>query len=128
RPWLSRRVAFGNMREMPTAAFAPVLRYEVQSRMKHLAILIASLLIGASAAAQSLPIPMPWVKLSEFYYSPLQVRLWRNNPVWLGVQMCCGSDYGPQDQGQWTTVDLSPWLGANDAKMALLVCELVITG
>lgn len=95
-----------------------------------------------SAKAEPPPMPMPWLELTHFYYTPIQVRQFIDNPVYFGTNIANNGGWGPQQKSVWNTVDLRPfgvgyappcsapvssctWVGV---KMAQLSCDLIITG
>lgn len=82
------------------------------------------------------PQPMPWVKLSELYYCPLQVRMWGPDTLsdpqpWTGLYVRVNvSDPYPDPAllpNTVYTVDLTPLGVAEDAKVAFLSGILIIT-
>lgn len=99
------------------------------------AICLAFLCLATAARAEPPPMPMPWIEVATFYYTPLQVRQFTDNPMYFGANIA-GGGWGPQLKRTWNAVDLRPygvgtdpatgtWVGA---KMAQLSCDLLITG
>lgn len=70
--------------------------------------------------------PMPWVAFTEYYYSPIQARIWADNPINL-LTGIGANNRGPQQRSVWHEVDLAPYGVAVDAKFADLSGLLVIT-
>lgn len=122
--------------------------------MKIISTIFASLialLSANSAFAEPPPMPMSWVKLSEIYYTPTQVRLYgagNEPPSFCDTTLCNavyvmthlpGGTWGPPASNcvdppacnQWVsnpiTVDLSPLGLAEDAKVAWMSGMLIIT-
>lgn len=98
----------------------------------------------AIARAEPPTLPLPWVKLSEIYYTPSQARLYGSggasincgkpvthtnpcNAVYVQTHLPTGSNEGPQAQNTPHVVDLVPYGVAEDAKVAWLSGLLIIT-
>lgn len=96
-------------------------------------------ILATPAFAEPPVLPMPWVKLSEIYYTPTQVRLYGSggvalncgnqpcNAVYVQTHLPSGTNEGPQAQNTPITVDLTPFGVASDAKVAFLSGVLTIT-
>lgn len=122
--------------------------------MRFIASIFALLFAASPALAEPPPLPMPWVKLSEIYYTPTQVRLYgagSQPPSFCTISQPCNAvyvmthlptsigNYGPPATNcvdpptcnQWAsnpiTVDLAPFGIAEDAKVAWLSGMLIIT-
>jgi hypothetical protein len=105
------------------------------------AILIC--LIATAARADPPANPVPWVQLTEIYYTPSQVRLYgsgddpnRNcltvicNAIYVQTHLSGeGVNFGQQSPNTPTTVDLTgpPYNLPSDAKAAFLTGMLIIT-
>lgn len=103
--------------------------------------LFAFLAFLSSALAEPPANPMPWVKLSELYYTPTQARLYGANTGQNCLTTICnalyvqtrisgaGNNYGQQSINTPTTVDLTqpPYNLPTDAKVAFLSGMLIIT-
>lgn len=104
----------------------------------------ACCLCGGFAYAEPPPLPLPWVKLSEIYYTPTQARLYGSggstlncgapagsvslcNAVYIQTHGAPGTNEGPQTPNVPITIDLRPFGVADDAKAAFLSGILVIT-
>ena len=107
--------------------------------------IIGCLLFSFSAFADPVPLPMSWVKVSEMFYSPLQVRMWgpltlSDPQPWNGVYIRVNvSDPYPSPALQpntWYSTDLTAlgvgydpatggWIGAT---MAFVSGIEIITG
>lgn len=115
--------------------------------------LFFSCILGSTAYAEPPNLPLPWVKLTEIYYTPSQARTYGSNgvincggapcnAVYVQTHLPVGSDEGPQADicvnpndvpacTKWTsapiTIDFRPFGVADDAKVAFLTGILVIT-
>lgn len=102
--------------------------------------LVAALcLMGGPAFAEPPALPLSWVKLSEIYYTPSQVRMYGSggntlncggapcNAVYVQTNLPSGQNEGPQALATPVTVDLTPFGVATDAKVAWLSGVLIIT-
>lgn len=79
------------------------------------------------ARAEAPILPLPWVKVTEFYVTASPSRLYGpDNAVY--VQTHLPTNYGPQATGVWHTVDLGAFGVPPDALAAFLSGMLVITG
>lgn len=101
------------------------------------ALFLMAFLFGASSAlADPSPRPIPWVTITEWHVSTLQVRVWGPGTLedpqpWTGLYFRGNvSDPYPSPQlsaGTWYTVDLAPFGVEEDAKAAFLSGILIIT-
>lgn len=72
------------------------------------------------------PMPLPWLKVNEFYVTPSPSRMYGpDNAVY--VQTRLPSNYGPQQTGVWHKSDLKPLGVSADAVAAFLSGLLIIT-
>jgi hypothetical protein len=90
---------------------------------------LISALFPTAVLAQTQP-PIQWQPISQWFINPGQVRLYQNNAIYAMVQVPPAGRIGPQTPRTWNTVDLTqPPYGVNStAKVASLVCDLIITG
>jgi hypothetical protein len=96
-------------------------------------IAIAVGLLAITAEAQQ---PIFWQPVSQWFIDPGQVALHKPNAVYVMAQIApnsCGQAVctaGPQTPRTWNTVDLTqmPYRVNSAAKVAALVCDLIITG
>ena len=119
-------------------------------KFKFVIALLLSML-SAPAFAEPPALPLPWVKLSEIYYTPSQVRMYGSggstincggapcNAVYIQTHLPSGQNEGPQPTNcldppaclSWgsnpVTVDLVPFGVGEDAKMAWLAGIAIIT-
>lgn len=118
--------------------------------MKGLFAATLPFLVCGHAFAEPPVLPLPWVKLSEIYYTPSQARTYGSNgvincggapcnAVYVQTHLPVGSDEGPQATicvdapacTKWTsapvTIDFRPFGVAEDGKVAFLTGILVIT-
>lgn len=86
-------------------------------------------LLPIAAEAQTQP-PIQWQPITTWFVNPGQVRLYQDNAVYMMAQVPASGQRGPQTPRTWNTVDLTrPPYGVNSsAKIAFLVCDLLITG
>ena len=96
--------------------------------------LVALLCLCSIALAEPAPRPLPWVRITEWYITPSQARLYGPGDgtapePWTGAYVLSHlpETYGPQDEGVWHHVDLKPFGVGQDAKVAFLAGLLLIT-
>lgn len=90
-------------------------------------IVLSVLFYSCAAWAEPPALPLPWVKLSEIYYTPSQSRVYGpGNAVDVLTHLSSGN-IGPQIQNTPVTVDLVPFGVSADAKVAWLGGILIIT-
>lgn len=111
-----------------------------------LAFVVSLVPFSSPVLAEPAPRPMPWIPIAQWYYSPLQVRLyghttiadpWPVNAVYIALngQIVDGVPQNyPSPQiaaGTWVEVDLAPFIGdlASQADVAFLSgLEVITTG
>lgn len=106
------------------------------TRSVRVALLALFLLVPSALFADPSPRPVPWVTITEWHISTLQVRMWGPNTLsdpqpWTGLYFRgTVSDPYPSpelQQNTWYEVDLTPFGVAPDATMAFLSGMLIIS-